>query len=104
MKIVPINKDIDADEFYKVLQSQLNPLFQQRRMEDIRLNIIREGNALLIVQPELYEGYLFKLIANDNALEVHESEHYVDDVNALTINGILDELFTKYLGGTTPQL
>ncbi|RVU00466.1 hypothetical protein EOD41_13395 [Mucilaginibacter limnophilus] len=104
MKIVPVIKNITFDDLYNVLRSELNPIFQQRRLQDIILDVIKEGDTIKILQPKLYEDYLYKLIWKGNTLEVHESEHYVDDINALTIGGILDELFIEHLGATAPQI
>ncbi|RYZ95814.1 MAG: hypothetical protein EOP47_25070 [Sphingobacteriaceae bacterium] len=104
MKTIPVNKDVTIDDLFAVLQSKLNPMFQQRRQQDISLDIVKNGDTIEILQPELYEGYLFRLIGVSNNLEVHESEHYVDDINALTINSILDELFVEHLGATSPQI
>ena len=104
MKTISLNNSITAQEVYRILRDNLNPMFSQRKHEDIGFDILQNGNSVDILKPGLYEGYLFRLIVKPQALEVHESEHYVDDVNALTINAILDEIFVKYLGATAPQL
>ncbi|RYY36450.1 MAG: hypothetical protein EOP46_06390 [Sphingobacteriaceae bacterium] len=104
MKTIPVTTNITIDGLYEILKNKLNPIFQKRRQEDIRFDIAKNGDTIEISQPELYEEFLFKLIAKDSALELHQSEHYVDDINAITINSILDELFVEHLGATTPQI
>jgi hypothetical protein len=104
MKTIPVTKNITIEGLYEILRNKLNPIFQKRRQENISFDIVKNGDTIEIAQPELYEEFLFRLTAKENALELHQSEHYVDDINAITINSILDELFVEHLGATAPQI
>ncbi|GAA4336206.1 hypothetical protein GCM10023149_44790 [Mucilaginibacter gynuensis] len=104
MKTINSNKNIIVDDLLNYLQKKVNPLFQQHRQSNITFNIVKAGDEIEINQPEVYDDFLFRLSADGNNLSVTKSEHYVDDVNVLTLESILDILFTEYLGTTAPQL
>ena len=93
MKVITLHTPINVDELLDHLRSKLNPLFQQQRQEAINFNIDKNGNAVEISQPELYEGVLFKLEVIGSELHITRNEHYVDDVNSLTLESILNTLF-----------
>jgi hypothetical protein len=95
MKILNIHKTITAEQLLQLMQQKLNPLFQQQTKSDISfVSEIKDGKVE-ISQPVLYEGFLFSIEINGHELWITRSEHYVDDVNSLTIESILNELFTK---------
>lgn len=105
MKIINTTKPILVDELHNYLKQHLNRLFSEHRNEDIDFEILLNGKSIVVQKPGLYDGFLFKLTATDtHLLEVAKSEHYVDDVNVLTLESILDKLFVEYLGATAPQL
>jgi hypothetical protein len=93
MKIVNLHTRINIDELLSHLQQKLNPMFKERRKCDITFKIEKSGDIIEISQPELYEGFLFRIRVKDTELLITRSEHYVDDVNSLTIESILYELF-----------
>ncbi len=93
MKVITLHTPINIDELLEHLRSKLNPLFQQQRQEAINFTIDKNGNAVEISQPELYEGVLFKLEVKGTELHITRNEHYVDDVNSLTLESILNTLF-----------
>jgi hypothetical protein len=93
MKIITLHTPIIPDELLKHLLQKLNPLFREQRQEDINFKIERVGDAIEISQPELYEGVLFTLDVKGKELWITRNEHYVDDVNSLTIESILNSLF-----------
>ncbi len=93
MKVITLHTPINIDELLDHLRSKLNPLFQQQRQEAISFNIEKNGNAVEISQPELYEGVLFNLEVKGTELHITRNEHYVDDVNSLTLESILNTLF-----------
>lgn len=92
MKIITANRRWNTDELFKTLLENINPLFSKIKQEDIHFNVTREGDTIEINQPDLYEGYLFKLTVEGNKLYIAKSEHYVDDVNWLTLENILETL------------
>lgn len=93
MKIITLHTKIDADQLYNHLQQKLNPIFKEQRKSDITFNIERSGDVIEIFQPELYEGFLFRIEIKGTELLITRSEHYVDDVNSLTVESILNDLF-----------
>jgi hypothetical protein len=95
MKILNIHKTITADQLLQLLQQKLNSLFQHQTQSDIAfVSEIKDGKVE-ISHPSLYEGFLFSIEINGHELWIIRSEHYVDDVNSLTIESILNELFAK---------
>ncbi|MEN0055555.1 MAG: hypothetical protein AAGC65_17895 [Mucilaginibacter sp.] len=98
MKIITLHTPVDINELYNLLQQKLNPLFHERRQSDIDLAFERKGDAIEIYGPEIYEGFLFSITLNGAELWITRSEHYVDDVNSLTIESILNELFKDVAG------
>ena len=93
MKIITANTRWNIDELFKTLLQNINPLFVKLRQESgIHFNVIKEGDTIEINQPEFYEGYLFRLTAQGTELHIAKSEHYVDDINLITLQSIIDNL------------
>jgi hypothetical protein len=99
MKIITANRRWNIDELFKTLLLNINPMFKKIKQEDIHFNVIKEGDKIEINQPDLYDGYLFQLTAQGNKLYIAKSEHYVDDINAITLQSILDNLQMDYQDG-----
>jgi len=99
MKIITADTNWDIHQLAQTLQLKLNPLFREARLTDIEFDVVENGDAIEIAQPELYEGYLFRLTAEGNQLHVAKSEHYVDDVNLLTLMSILETLQMGSMAG-----
>ncbi|MDP9078439.1 MAG: hypothetical protein M3O71_13480 [Bacteroidota bacterium] len=95
MKILNINTRITTDQLLNLLQQKLNPLFQQQKQSDINFTIENKDGAVEISQPEIYEGFLFQIEIKGTELHITRSEHYVDDVNSLTVESILNDLFSE---------
>ena len=93
MKVITLHTPIVTDELLEHLRSRLNTLFREQRQVDFDLTIEKNGNAVEISQPEMYEGALFKIEVKGSELHITRNEHYVDDVNSLTIESILNSLF-----------
>jgi hypothetical protein len=98
MKIINIHKTITNGELLELLQQKLNPLFHEQKQSDINFITENKAGAVEISQPELYEGFLFRIEIAGNELHITRSEHYVDDVNSLTIESILNKLFEELAG------
>ncbi|MEO8885681.1 MAG: hypothetical protein ABI367_06430 [Mucilaginibacter sp.] len=93
MKVITLHTPIVTDELLEHLRSKLNTLFREQRQETIVFTIEKNGEAIEISQPEMYEGVLFKLEIKGSELWITRNEHYVDDVNSLTLESILNSLF-----------
>ena len=98
MKILNIHKTIKVSELLQLLQQKLNPLFHQQRQSDINFVIENKDGLVEISQPEIYEGFLFRIEIKGTKLIITRSEHYVDDVNSLTAESILNSLFEELAG------
>ena len=94
MKIITLHTPINTDQLHSHLQ-KLNPLFKEQRQSDITFSIERSGeDTVEISQPELYaDDILFRIEVKGTELWITRSEHYVDDVNSLTVESILNDLF-----------
>ena len=92
MKIITADKFWNIDELTRVLQEKLNPLFKRHRQVDIDFNIVKDRDTIEINQPALYDGYLFRITVKGNELHVAKSEHYVDDINFITLQSIIETL------------
>ena len=98
MKIINVSRSITNDELLAHVTKNLNQLFSQQRGIDIDFKIEQVGDAIEISQPEMYEGFLFSIAINGHELWITRSEHYVDDVNSLTVESILNKLFEDLAG------
>lgn len=104
MKVITLHKRISTDELFSHLQQKLNPLFKEQRQSDIDLQIFQAGDAVEIAIPQLYEGALFQIAINGTELWITRNEHYVDDVNSLAIESILNQLFDDLSKGQGTDL
>ena len=95
MKILELYRSVKADELLTLLQQKLNPLFHQQKQSDIDFIVESNNKAVEISQPEIYEGFLFRIEIKGTELHITRSEHYVDDVNSLTLESILNSLFEE---------
>ena len=99
MKIITARTSWDIIQLTEVLKDKLNKIFKEQRQIDIHFNILNEGNTIEINQPELYDGYLLRITAKGNELYVSKSEHYVDDVNLITLLSIIETLQMEHRDG-----
>ena len=99
MKIITLHTRINADELFDHINQQLNALFKERRKCDIEFTITRSGDGIDITQPDLYPGdTLYHIEVKGDELHITRCEHYVDDVNSLTVESILNDLFKDISG------
>ena len=103
MKIINIHKTVTADELLALIELKLDRLFKEQRQTEIHFTAEVKDGAVEIYQPEIYEGFLFRIEIKGDELHITRSEHYVDDVNCLTVESILNFLFEELAGekGTT---
>jgi hypothetical protein len=95
MKILDLHKTITTDFFLTFLQQKLNPLFHQQKQSDINFIVESHDDVVEILEPENYEGFLFRFEIKRTELHITRSEHYLDDVNSLTLESILNTLFEE---------
>lgn len=101
-KVTTKQHPVNIHHIYEFLQHHLNNNFAKQRQQDIEFNIEeKEDDAIEIAKPGLYEGYLFRVEARGNELHIHKTEDYTDDVNILTLEDILNNLFMDYAGPKT---
>jgi hypothetical protein len=98
MKIINIHKTIKPDELLGLIAKKLDPLFKEQRQTAINFTGKIKDGAVEVSQPELYEGFLFRIEIKGEELHITRSEHYVDDVNSLTVESILNEIFASLAG------
>ena len=98
MKIIDIHKFITADYLFSLLQQRLNPQFQHQRQSDISFTFKNTGNGVEILQPQLYENFLFRIEIKGTELLIFRGSDYIDDVNELTVESILFLLFGELAG------
>jgi hypothetical protein len=104
MKIITLHKPVNIDQLFNHLQERLNPIFQKQRQSDISFNIANTPNGIEISYPRLYEGVLFTITVQDDQLWITRNEHYVDDINSITVESILNSLFDDMSGGQGTDL
>nr|WP_067062103.1 hypothetical protein [Mucilaginibacter sp. L294] len=104
MKIITLHKPVNINELYTHLQQRLNPIFQEQRQSDISFNIANTPTGIEISYPALYEGALFTITVQDDELWITRNEHYVDDVNSITVESILNSLFDDISNGRGTDL
>lgn len=104
MKIITLHKPIDIDELFNHLNERLNPLFQQQRQSDLTFDIDNTAEGIMISQTEFYDGPLYTIAVQDDQLWITRNEHYVDDVNSITLESILNSLFDDLSDGLGTDL
>lgn len=76
----------------------LNSRFNDKIQTDLELSIVEKEDGIEIGQPEFYETFLYKIDVVGNDVNVSKSEHYVDDVNSLALDGIINSIIHEYIG------
>ncbi|QEM12178.1 hypothetical protein [Mucilaginibacter rubeus] len=104
MKIITLHTDIDLNQLYLLLHEKLNTLFHEQRQSDLNFTVERKGEEVTISLPAVYDGVLFSIVINGHELWITRNEHYVDDVNSLTVESILNDLFGKVAGNLGTDL
>jgi len=99
MKIIDLHKTVNLNELYELINQKLNPLFHEQKQSGINFTVENNNSAIEITQPELYGGdVLFHIEADGPRLNITRSEHYVDDINSITVESILNILFGEIAG------
>ena len=99
MKTITLHKPLNIDSIYNHLSQNLNPVFNKHKPTSYKYTVEKVGNAIEITQPELYPGdVLYHIELENDKLNITRSEHYVDDVNSLTLESAMNELFDDLSG------
>jgi len=98
MKIINVNRALTPQQILDHLTRNLNPLFYGHRQTDMNFVMEQKGEGVEISQPEVYEGFLFRIEPHGADLWITRSEHYVDDVNSLALESVLNQLFEDMSG------
>jgi len=105
MKIINLHKTVDINEAYELIRQKLNPFFHEQKQSDINFITGLKNGAIEITQPELYgDDVLFHIEAQGSNLNITRSEHYVDDINSITVESILNSLFEDVSGDSGVSL
>lgn len=104
MKIITLHQPVQIEKLYNHIKDQLNPIFHKQRQSDINFTVENTSEGIVISQPELYDGALFTIAVQDDELWITRNEHYVDDVNSITIESILNILFEDLSGNLGTDL
>jgi hypothetical protein len=104
MKTITLHKPLNIDSIYNHLAQNLNPLFNKHKPTSYKYTVEKTGNAIEVTQPELYEGVLYHIEIENDKLNITRSEHYVDDVNSLTLESAMNELFDDLSGNRGTDL
>jgi hypothetical protein len=104
MKIITLHKLVSTDALFNHIKERLNPIFQKQRQNDITFSISNTPTGINIWQPDLYEGILFNIVVQHDELWITRNEHYVDDVNSITVESILNCLFDDLSEGLGTDL
>jgi len=104
MKIITLHKPVNIDSLYNHLQQNVNPLFKKQKQSDIKFKIEKKGDTIEISEPAIYDDVLFSIAIKDRELHITRNEHYVDDVNSLTLESIMNSLFENISGNKGTDL
>jgi hypothetical protein len=98
MKIINTDTPVNANEYADYLRKKLLPLFKERRQVELTFDIKNTNDSIEISNTEFYDGFLFRFEFKGNEIDVIKSEHYTDDVNMLTLEDILNNLYMEFPG------
>jgi len=105
MKIINLHKKVDINEACELIRQKLNPFFHEQKQSSINFITELKNGAIEITQPELYgDDVLFRIEAVGSNLNITRSEHYVDDINSITVESILNSLFEDVSGDSGVSL
>jgi len=98
MKIITLHKRIDVNKLYNQLKQNINPLFKKQRQEDIQFIVTKVDHEIEIAEREIYHAILYCIKVVGEELHITRNEHYVDDVNSLALESILNSMFQDISG------
>lgn len=99
MKIITLHTRVNPEDLRDHIRQNLDTMFAGQRQISMHFVVGGEGNVIDITQPDLYgTDILYHIELEGQDLHITRSEHYVDDVNSLTLESILNELFKDVSG------
>lgn len=99
MKIITLHTRVNPEVLRDRIRENLDTIFREQRHVSLHFEVGGEGNVIDITQPDLYGmDILYHIELKGQHLHITRSEHYVDDVNSLTVESILNELFKDASG------
>ena len=99
MKIITLHTRVNPEALRDHIRENLDDMFEVQRHTKMHFIVEGIGNIIEIYQPELYGGdVLYRVEVMGEELHITRSEHYTDDVNSLTVESILNELFNDASG------
>lgn len=98
MKIITLHTRISPDELRQHIRDNIDRMFREQRNETLHFDVEGSGDMIEIFQRDLYEGFLYRIEVKGPELHITRSEHYTDDVNSLTVESILNDLFKDLSG------
>ena len=99
MKIITLHTRVDPEALRAHIRENLDTIFLEQRHVSLHFVVGGEGNVIDVSQPDLYgTDILYHIEMNGPDLHITRSEHYTDDVNSLTVESILNELFQDASG------
>jgi len=99
MKIITLHTRVNPEALRDHIRENLDTIFLNQRHVSLHFEVGGEGNVIDITQPDLYgDDILYHIELKGQDLHITRSEHYVDDVNSLTVESILNELFKDAAG------
>jgi hypothetical protein len=104
MKIITLHNRVNPAKLSEHIEENLDMMFRQHRNITLNFTVAHYGDTIEISQPESYDGVLFSIKIRGSELWITRSEHYVDDVNSLTVESILNDLFNDISGKSGTDL
>lgn len=98
MKIITLHTRVNASELRDHIRRRLEPMFRVHRHIDVRFEVKGSGNIIEIFQPDLDKDFQYRIEVKGPELHIKRSEHYIDDVDSLTVESILNDLFNDLSG------
>jgi hypothetical protein len=94
MKIITLHTRVSPEALRDHIRQNLDAMFAKQRRINLHFVVTGEGNRVEISEPGHY-GFLYRIEVDGSKLAITRSEHYTDDVNSLTVESILNELFNE---------
>ncbi len=85
-------------ELFELFKEHVPERFSDKIKKELQLTITETAEGIEIGIPEFYETYLYKIKVVGSEVHAAKSEHYIDDVNNLALEDIIDETIVDYLG------
>ena len=99
MKIITLHTRVNPGALREHIRENLDMRFFEQRHTELHFAVGGEGHVIDISQPDLYgTDILYHIEIEGQELHITRSEHYTDDVNSLTVESILNELFNDASG------